>query len=114
MARTDLTVQQLARTGTLLTFTAANVDGHAYTNDDRTALYVKNGGGGSVTLTFVTPVTTDSLAVADHTVAVPAGSERIVSGLTTGTFNQIAGADAGQVQVDFSGVTTVTCAAFRV
>ena len=37
-----------------------------------------NGSGGSVTLTVVTPGTVDGLAIADRTVAVPAGEHRYV------------------------------------
>jgi hypothetical protein len=114
MARTALTVQQMSRDGVVPTYAAANADGNSFANDSRTFLHAKNGSGGSITLTFVTPNTEDGLAIADHTVAIAAGAEKIVSDLGEGTFEQPSGADKGLVYVDYSDVTSLTVAAIRI
>jgi hypothetical protein len=109
MARTALTVQQIVRSGLTPTYSAANADGHSFPNGGTEYLHVKNGGGGSINVTVQTPNTVDGLAITDRVVAVPNGGERIIGPFPRATYNQ--GAD--EVYVDFSGVTSVTCGAFR-
>lgn len=109
MARTALTVLQVARTGLTPAYTAGNVDGHSIVNDGRVCTHVKNGSGSSINVTVQTPGTVDGLAVSDLVVAVPAGQERMIGPFPPGVYNQ---AD-GTVYVDLSAVTTVTLAAVR-
>ncbi len=73
MARTALTEQAITSSGLEATYSAAHVDGNKFNNTSRTLFHVKNASGGSVTLTFQTPGTVDGLAIAERTVAVPAG-----------------------------------------
>jgi hypothetical protein len=113
VARSALTVQQQNRTGTVPTYAAANVDGNSFTNDAKTWVHAKNGSGGSITLTFVSPGTEDGLAIADHTVAIAAGAEKVICDLGEGTFEQTSGADRGSVYLDYSGVTSLTIGVFR-
>jgi hypothetical protein len=107
MARTTLATQQIARTGTIPTYSAANADGHSVGNRGTMFLHVKNGSGGSINVTLVTPITVGGRAVGDDVVAVGAGAEKMIGPLDPNTYNT---AD-GVVHVDFSAVTTVTCAA---
>jgi hypothetical protein len=111
VARTSLTVQDIDRTGLTPSFSAANADGHEIDNDAilRTFLYVKNGGGGGITVTVVTSETRDGLAVADLTVSVGAGADSIIGPFPPAQYDQT----DDTVDVDFSGVTSVTVAAFK-
>jgi hypothetical protein len=111
MARTALSVQSIVRAGLSPTYTAANVDGHSVANEGKqTFIHVKNGGASPITVTIPTPGSVDGLAVADRTVNVPAGEERMIGPFPAAFYNQ---AD-GTVHVDFSAVTSVTLAAFKV
>jgi hypothetical protein len=109
MARTVLPVQQVARTGLIPAYSAANADGHSIANDGRVFHHVKNGSGSSINVTMPTPVTVDDLAVADLVVAIAAGAEKMIGPFPPGIYNQ---AD-GTMHVDYSAVTTVTVAAVR-
>jgi len=112
MARTALTVNEVVRAGVAFSPSAANVDGHSLANDRNAALflYVNNGSGSSVTVTIQTPGTVDGLAVADRTVAVAAAAEKLIGPFPSGVYDQSDGA----VYVDFSAVTSVTVAAFKI
>ena len=111
MARTALTIQSIVRTGLNPTYTSANADGHSVVNDGKkTFVHVKNGSASSINVTIQTPNTVDDLTVSDRVVAVPAGAERLIGPFPVETYSQSDGA----VYVDFSAVTTVTCAAFKV
>lgn len=110
MARTALTVNQISRAGVALGPAAANVDGHSLAYSENLILYVANGGGSPITVTIQTPGTVDSLAIADKTVTVPAGSNRLMGPFPKAHYRQ---AD-GTVYVDFSDVTSVTAAAFYI
>jgi hypothetical protein len=104
-----LTVQDIVRTGLAPSYGAAAGGGDEFANNGSVFYHVKNGGGGSITATFVTQSTVDGLAVSDLAVAVPNGGERIVGPFPPGIYN-----DAnGRVQVTYSGVTSVTVAALR-
>jgi hypothetical protein len=109
MARTTLTAQTPGSAGHTPTYAAANADGHQFRNSGRSILHVKNGGGGSINVTILTPGSADGNAVADKVVAVPAGQERMISLKNRGVYQQ---AD-GWTLVDFSGVTTVTVGLFE-
>jgi hypothetical protein len=107
MARTALATQQVTPAGIVPAYTSANADGHSIANRGRTALHVKNGSGASINVTLVTAATVGGRAVADDVVAIGAGAEKIIGPLDEAVFNQ---AD-GTVSVDFSAVSSVTCAA---
>lgn len=107
MAITVLTVQNVVRAGLNASYSAANVDGHTVVNDGvRTFVHAKNGSGGAITLTFVTPGTADGLALADRTVVIPAGEERAVGAFPLAYYSN-------PLTVTFSGVTSLTIGAFK-
>lgn len=110
MARTELTVQDIVRSGLEATYTAANGDGHYFSNDGkRTFIHVVNGDASDNTVTIQTPATADSLAITDRTVVVTAGEERMIGPFPTQYYNQ----SDGTVYVDHSNTTSGTIAAIK-
>lgn len=107
MARTALTPQVITRAGIAPTYSAANVDGHSWPNSGNQLLQVKNASGSPVTVTFPIPVMVDGQAVASKTVSVPATTgDRLIGPFAPGQYNQL----NGDLNVDFSAVTSVTVA----
>lgn len=88
-------------------YSAAAGGGDKVAADGKTFLIVKNGGGAPITVTITTPATVRGLAVADPAVSVPAGAERWIGPFARDAFGN---AD-GQVDIAYSGVTSVTVAA---
>lgn len=105
-----LTVTDISLSGITPSYASAAAGGDEFANPDGQAFYhIKNGGVSSVTVTFAAQATVDGLTVSDVAITVPAGEERIV-----GPFSRTYMNDAnGRVQVTYSGVTSVTVAAFR-
>lgn len=101
-----LTTQQMSSAGVAITLAAAAGGGDtADISSGHTFLWVKNGGGGSITVTLTTPGTVDGdLAVSDRTVTVANGAERMIGPLNPSVYG-------GVVSVGYSGVTSVTVAA---
>ena len=92
-----------------LTLASAAGGGDVFPNNGRTYLAINNGGVGQVTVTFTTQQTVAGLAVADAQVTVEAGEIGIAGPFDTGLFNN----GSNQVAVGYSGVTSVTVAAFQ-
>ena len=115
MSRTELTVTEIERTGVdaAATLEAANADGEKFLNDGKTFLEVLNTNAATCTVTAVSTRTIDGLAVADLEVAVEQNERLFIGPFPRDTFNQPSGADAGRVYVNFSAVTDVTIAAWR-
>ena len=63
MARTELTIQEIARAGLEPSYSNAAADGNNFENTGREFVHVKNGSGSAVTVTIQTPGTVDGLAV---------------------------------------------------
>lgn len=96
--------------GATLSPASAAAGGDQFLNDGRTLLYVKNGGGSSITITVDAQATPGGLTITDPTIAVAAGAERLI-----GPFNPIYFNDAsGFVKWTYSGVTSVTVAGIQV
>lgn len=110
MARTELTVQQVVQDGTDPSFASAIADGHSFAWSKVAWVHVVNDDASSKTITIPTPQTVAGLAVADHTVDVPAGEERLIGPFARDTFRQ----SDGQVHIDYSATTSVTVAVFRI
>lgn len=103
-----LTLQNITRAGTTLTFGAAAGGGDTMPVGDRNFLYVKNGGGSPITVT-VAAVTqcnqgsTHSISA----VSVPNGSEKCWAPVNA----IFADGTDGQAHITYSAVTSVTVAA---
>lgn len=99
--------QALSTSATLLaTYSSASGGGDKFAASAKTFVHVKNGGGGSVTPTFVTSAVEAGLALADLAVAVAAGAERFYGPFPDELFR---GSD-GLCSVTWSGTTSVTFA----
>jgi hypothetical protein len=108
MPRTAITPQRITSAGLAPAYEPANVAGNSFRLSTGRFMHVKNGSGGSVTVTIPTPGTVDGLAIADRSVAVPAAGERLIALGTAGTYKQA----GGVAFVDYSAVTSVTVAVF--
>jgi len=104
-----LTVQAVALTGIVPTYGAAAGGGDEFANDGRTFLHVKNGGGSPINVTFATPKKVKGVDIENPVVAVSNGSEKMIGPFDPEIFN----AADGNVDVAYSGVTTVTVAAVK-
>ena len=110
MARTVTSVQSVSRTGAVPTYGAVDAVNHnQFTNDGRTFIHVKNGGGAPINVTVGTPGTVDSLAVADLVVSVTNASEKMIGPFPKGTYDQT----GGGVYVDWSSGSSVTYAVLK-
>jgi hypothetical protein len=100
-------------TGPLLGAVAAAGGGDSFSNTGRELFYIKNGGGGGITVTFDSPATCSfagaALAAHDAAVSVGAGAERLIGPFPAVRFND----GSGNVNVTYSGVATVTVAVIR-
>jgi hypothetical protein len=102
-----LTFVQPTIAGTNPAFAAAAGGGDKVPPNDRGYLHVKNGSGGSITVTVVVPGNGKyGQANPDVAVAVPAAAERLIGPLPA----DLAGTD-GLVDITYSGVTSLTVAA---
>jgi hypothetical protein len=109
MPRSDLTVQQIARTGIVPSYAAANALGNSIPNDGQVFVHIKNGAGAPINVTVLVPALVDSMAITARVVAVANGSEKMIGPFPPGIFNQ----PDGKVYVDYSSETTITVAAIR-
>lgn len=106
MARVTPSAVRPSKAGTAYALSAPTVEGDAIGPAE--VLHVKNGSGGSITLTVVTPGTVDGLAIGDYTLTIPAAGERLVGPFPEPHFRQPSGATKGRVHIDYSSVTSVT------
>ncbi|HEY1180249.1 MAG TPA: hypothetical protein VGF17_29175 [Phytomonospora sp.] len=111
MPRTAITPQKATSAGLAPAYEPANASGNSFQLLNGRVLHVKNGSGSPVTVTIPTPGTVDTdLAVADRTIAVPAGAERLIAVGRNPAYRQ-----PGWVAfVDYSAVTSVTVAVFDI
>jgi hypothetical protein len=105
-----VTVQTMTRAGIAPTYNAASGGGDKFAPGRDTYVHIKNGGGGSITATFAVDLDVEDLAVADATVTVPAGAERIAGPFSAHLFEDSAD---GLVHVAWSGTTSVTFAVVK-
>lgn len=114
MARSEVTAQSISRSGITPSFAAADANGHKFRNDGKVFLEVKNASASPITVTIQTPGTIDGLAITDRTVTVAATTGDVMIGpFPPGAYNQKSGSDRDMVYVDYSAVTSVTVALFR-
>lgn len=118
MARVSQTTQAVVKTGLVAAFTAptSGVGNGDIIDTGRVVLVVNNAGGSSITVTVLTPVTVDGLALTPLTVTVAAGTIAYIGPFSTSTFGRptSAGVDANRAYVEYSSVTSVTRAVLSV
>lgn len=112
MSRTALSATTLAAYGGGSATAATAVDnsnGNTFPNDGHTFLVVKNGSGGSLTVTVTGATTADRSfgATLSKTYSVANGATWLIGPFAVGAFNQ----SDGTVYVDWSTGTSVTCGA---
>lgn len=107
----NLSTEKIKESGTVPTLVAASGGGDAIDkNTGKEFLYVSNGGGGSINVTFAAQNTDASnsnfgeIVKGDRIVAVAAGAVSLIGPFARTAFNDI----NGRVQVTYSGVTSVT------
>ncbi len=106
----QLTLQTASPTGLAITYAAAAGGGDSFANDGKTYLHVKNGGGGSINVTINSVAACDQGFDHDIVVAVANGAEKVIGPFPTGRWNDT----NSNVNVTYSGVTSVTVAAVKV
>ncbi len=105
-----LAIQSIARTGLEATYAAATGGGDKFSPSSETLLHVKNASGGDITVTVATQGTVVGNPIADNAVVVTAGEERFIG---PWPYEHYAAAADGLATIAYSGVTTLTIAAFR-
>ncbi|WP_406298066.1 hypothetical protein OG948_21275 [Embleya sp. NBC_00888] len=110
MARTDLTAQTPARTGAATTFTPAIADGHAFANNGRRILRIKNTDATQKTVTVLSPPLGDGRGVDPTLIVVPATTGDVLTPCWPASYNQ----STGKVHVDYSAVTGLSIAVIDV
>lgn len=103
-----ISVQNIVRAGLQASYTAvATAHNGTFVNDgQRTFLHVVNGAT-AMTLTIVTPATSDGLAVADRTVSIGSSEEHFVGPFPVKTYGTT-------VTIQFSDTTNGTVAVLKV
>jgi len=109
MARTQITVQSITRSGLQPTNTALIADGHKFLNDGKLTFIQVENGATAFTLTIQTPKTVDGLAVAERTISIGTNEEHLIGPFPADTYNQ---AD-GMVYLDYSDVTDGTVSVLK-
>lgn len=106
-----LATQNIVPAGVAESLSAAAGGGDTFTPDDRTFLHVKNGSGGAITVTVVTPGTFRGQAIADYSVSVPATTgDRMIGPFPAEVF---ADPSTGLASITYSGVTSLTVGILR-
>lgn len=105
-----LATQSITRLGLVPAYAAAAGGGDTFAPGSQVFLHVKNGSGGSITVTVVTP-RTDPLgnAVADNAVAVAAGAEKMIGPFPSEFYGD---PTTGVASITYSAATSVTIGAF--
>lgn len=105
-----LTVVQAAQAGAAFAPAAAAGGGDEFANTGKEVAIIENGSGSSITVTAVSQISVDGLALADQTVAIAAGATKAIGPFDPAVFND----DDGMLQLTYSGVTTLTVGILRV
>lgn len=99
-----LTVADINTAGYTPTYASAAGGGDQFSNDGKTLIHIKNGSGGSITVTIASQVACSQGGTHNTAVAIPAGEERFI-----GPFPPDRYCDAnGMTQLTYSGVTSLT------
>jgi hypothetical protein len=103
-----LTVQPISLAGEAPDYVAANAGGDKVAASRSNFIHVKNGSGGSITVTLDSVVACNQGSDHNIAVAIPAGQERMIGPFDPGRFAD----SAGDVNISYSGVTSLTIGAF--
>lgn len=103
-----LTVITPTYAGAVFSPAAAAGGGDKFVNTGNELLYIKNGGGGSITLTLDAQ-TINGLTITDPTVTVAAGVEKIIGPFDPRYFTD----SSGFLNLSYSAVTSVTVAVIQ-
>lgn len=103
------TVQSIDQDGLTPAFSAASGGGDKIPWGESVFAVVKNGGGSPITVTVVSPGTESNLPIGDQAITVGAGAEAWIH-LGAPVFRNA----QRQVDLTYSGVTSVTLGAFQV
>jgi hypothetical protein len=106
-----LSTQQVPFAGVQPSLAAATGGGDTFTPANNLFLYVNNAGGGSITVTVVTPQSSRGQAIADLSVSVTNGQARFIRISPADFFMD---ATTGLGSITYSGVTSVTVGVFQV
>jgi hypothetical protein len=104
-----LVAQSVVRAGVKPVYVAAAEAGDSFANTGDEFIHIKNGAGDPYVVTIATPATVDGLAVADRTVSIPAGEERMIGPFPSNTYND----STGKVQLTYDGIVSVTIAIIK-
>lgn len=90
MARTELSLQTTSRDGLNPSYSAGDAaNGHSFDNaSEKVILHVKNGGASPVVVTVLTGATIDGISLADKTINVPVGEERVIGPFPDNLYSQ--------------------------
>ena len=105
-----LTAQSIAAAGTTPSYAAAAGGGDTCVAPaGKSFVHVKNGSGGSITVTVASNATAGvGLAASNRAIAIPAGQERMIPIEDAAWINSSTGA----VSLTYSGVTSLTVGVF--
>lgn len=98
--------EDITRAGVEPTLNPASAGGDEFTPGNHTFVLVRNASGSSVTATIPTTATSDDMAVADITVAVPAGEDRVIGPLP----HRLVAGSNGLGDITWSATTSVSFA----
>ena len=98
-----LSTQEITNAGIVPSYAAAAGGGDTFSNTGNEFLHVKNGGGGSVTVTIASSGKYKGATIADQTVTVANGSEKMIKPYGPEVTSNTAA-------VAYSGVASVTVA----
>lgn len=106
-----LSSQSISRAGVVPSYASAAGGGDKFHPSETTFLHVKNGSGGSITVTIPTPGSVEGEPIADRAVALGAGAEKMIGPLPKRLFGNPA--DSGLGAITYSGVSSLTIAALE-
>lgn len=109
LARGTLTATDLTPSGSTVSLTQSNSDGHKFSNSNKQFIMATNAHTATVTMTIVTGGQVGGYDISDITVAVGAGASVLAGPFPTHIFNQPSGSDAGKIYVNWdSSVAAVS------
>lgn len=105
-----LTATPITRSGITPALAAAGAGGDSWANSGKEFIEVNNAGGAPITVSIAIQGTVDGVAVPARTVVVTNATRRFIGPFQPGFYNDT----NGQIQLTYSGVTSVTVGVFQV